>query len=51
MRLICPVASEVWLKHFLTVLGVEAEIKELPKDVNEDLRSEAAREILKIYTD
>ena len=51
VRLICPVASEVWLKHFLTVLGVEAEIKELPKDVNEDLRSEAAREILKIYTD
>ena len=50
VRLVCPVASEVWLKHLLMVLGVNAEIKEVPDVIDGNIRSETAKEILKIYT-
>jgi len=50
VRLICPVASEVWLKHLLMVLGMNAEIQEVPEGIEGNVRAETAREILKIYT-
>jgi len=50
VRLICPVASEVWLKHLLMVLGINAEIQELPEGTDRNIRSETAKELLKIYT-
>tara|TARA_B100000929_G_scaffold52722_2_gene38659 strand:- start:214 stop:1179 length:966 start_codon:yes stop_codon:yes gene_type:complete len=49
LKLSCPVASEVWFKHLLIVLGVNAEIQEVPKGIPENVRSEAVEEILKIY--
>ena len=50
MRLLCPVASEVWFKHLLMVLGVSAEIQEVPEGIDGNIRSKTAKEILKIYT-
>jgi len=49
LKLSCPVASEVWFKHLLMVLGINAEIQEVPDDIKGSIRSEAAEEILKIY--
>ena len=49
LKLSCPVASEVWFKHLLMVLGINAEIQEVPDGIKENIRSEAAGEILKIY--
>ena len=49
LRLSCPVASEVWFKHLLMILGVNAEIQEVPEGIKESVRSETAEEILKIY--
>jgi len=39
----------VWFKHLLMVLGINAEIQEVPDDIKGSIRSEAAEEILKIY--
>ena len=50
VKLLCPVASEVWLKHLLMVLGINAEIQELPEEIDGNIRSKMAKEILKIYT-
>ena len=50
MKLLCPVASEVWLKHLLMVLGIHAEIQELPEGIDGNIRSKMAKEILMTYT-
>jgi len=50
LRLFCPVASEEWLKHLLMVLGVDAQLVEIPAEIEDNVRSKAAKEILKMYT-
>ncbi len=49
IRLICPVASEVWFKYLLMVLGSGAEVLEMPTGIENIFRSKAAEEILGIY--
>mgnify|MGYP002862355851 FL=1 len=49
IRLICPVASEVWFKYLLMVLGSGAEVLEMPTGIENTFRSKAAEEILGIY--
>jgi proteasome accessory factor C len=50
LRLFCPVASEAWLKHLLMVLGINAQLVEIPAEIEDNVRSKAAKEILKLYT-
>jgi len=49
IRLSCPIASEVWFRHLLMVLGAEADLIEIPAEIESDFRSKGAKEILKIY--
>jgi len=49
LKLSCPVASEAWFKHLLMVLGINAEIQEVPDGIKENIRSETAGQILNIY--